>query len=188
MLSLNKQPAHPFDGQAMSPCQGGTQDTQVEHVLDLRPEPATCVPDHGWSEEEIVHLHALLLMEIRSLPDPSTPLEEKLDTLRWIFGEPVKQTQPFSFEWCLRVVGCSPLSPFPFCGLVSPEDIRQHVAHHVKRWLRSTLERYPQWVRDAVSVHPEWVARQLERNAQWLNEQVRKQRAQPELFDREGQP
>lgn len=168
MLSLNKQPARPFEGLAEDRSAPDTQ--EFEDVAE-------------WTEEEIVCLHSRLLMEIRSLPDPSTPLEEKFDTLRWIFGEPAKQNRPFSFEWCLRVVGCSPLSPLPYCGLVSPEDIRDHVARHAKRWLRNTLERYPMWVRDAVCSHPDWVSRQLERNAQWLNEQVRKQRTQSELFD-----
>ena len=44
-------------------------------------------------------------------PIPATPLEEKFDTLRWVFSEREKDGLPFSFVSCLRVVGCSPLSP-----------------------------------------------------------------------------
>ena len=40
-----------------------------------------------WSEEDIVLLHWRLLKEIGRLADPETPLEEKFDTLRWVFTE-----------------------------------------------------------------------------------------------------
>ena len=64
-----------------------------------------------WSEEDVVFLHWRLLQEVRHLADPETPLEEKFDTLRWVFTEREKDGAPFSFVSCLRVVGCSPLSP-----------------------------------------------------------------------------
>ena len=76
-----------------------------------------------WSEEDIVFLHWRLLQEVNQLSDPATPLEDKFDTLRWVFTERDKDLRPFSFVSCLRVVGCSPLSPLPYCGLVDVEDI-----------------------------------------------------------------
>ena len=57
-----------------------------------------------WSEDDIVLLHWRLLQEIRHLADPATPLEEKLDTLRWVFTEREKDGLPFSFVNCLREV------------------------------------------------------------------------------------
>jgi hypothetical protein len=71
-----------------------------------------------------VLLHWRLLKEIGRLADPETPLEEKFDTLRWVFTERDKDRRPFSFVSCLRVVGCSPLSPLPYCGLVDAEEVR----------------------------------------------------------------
>ena len=66
-----------------------------------------------WSEEDIVFLHWRLLRQLSGLSDPETPLEEKLNVLRWVFSEHDKESRPFSFANCLRVVGCSPLSPAP---------------------------------------------------------------------------
>lgn len=166
MLRSPAGPAHPFDG-----------------LGPQRPSPEPTAADTlPWSEEEIVQLHWRLLMEIRSLPNPMAPLEQKIDTLRWVFAEPEKRCKPFSFESCLRVVGCSPLSPLPFFGLVNAQEIRDHIAYHLRGWLRSTLDRYPPWVREAVARHPEWVEEQLERNPQCINEQLRRQCGQTALF------
>ena len=85
-----------------------------------------------WSEDDIVLLHWRLLQEIRHLADPATPLEEKLDTLRWVFTEREKDGLPFSFVNCLRVVGCSPLSPIPYCGLVDAERLGVERKYGVK--------------------------------------------------------
>ncbi|MET3135187.1 hypothetical protein AAKU55_005495, partial [Oxalobacteraceae bacterium GrIS 1.11] len=60
--------------------------------------------DAEWDEEDIVFLHWRLLKEVGGLGDPATPLEEKLDTLRWIFTEREKESLPFSFVNCLKVV------------------------------------------------------------------------------------
>lgn len=165
MLKNLAGPAHPFDG--------------LVHAQTTLTE----TEDSSWTEEEIVHLHWRLLMEIRSLPNPLTPLEEKIDTLRWVFAESDKRSKPFSFESCLRVVGCSPLSHLPFFGLVDPQDIREHIARHLKGWLRQTLQRYPVWVRDAVLQNPEWVEERLQRNPQWINEQLRRESTQAALFE-----
>ncbi|WP_431261826.1 hypothetical protein ACQ859_16325 [Roseateles chitinivorans] len=135
-----------------------------------------------WTEEEIVLLHWRLLQDVRHLADPAAPLEEKLSTLRWIFTEPDKDTQPFSFVSCLRVVGCSPLSPIAFCGRVDSESIREHIASNARRWLTESLTRYPDWVAHALADNPAWVEAQLSRNPQCINEQVRVIAAQGDLF------
>jgi len=135
-----------------------------------------------WSEEDLVLLHWRLLREIQRLAEPETPLEEKLDTLRWVFTERAKDGQPFSFVSCLRVVGCSPLSPLPYCGLVDAEEVRDRIRAAVQPWLRETLLRYPGWVREAVLDHPDWVAARLAANPQWLNEEVRRIALQGDMF------
>jgi hypothetical protein len=135
-----------------------------------------------WSEDDIVLLHWRLLQEIRHLADPATPLEEKLDTLRWVFTEREKDGLPFSFVNCLRVVGCSPLSPIPYCGLLDAEEVRERIRHGLRPWLHATLARYPDWVREAVATHPEWVEARLTRNPQWINEQLKQMSVQGDLF------
>ena len=135
-----------------------------------------------WSEEDIVLLHWRLLKEIGRLADPETPLEEKLDTLRWVFTEREKDAAPFSFVSCLRVVGCSPLSPIAYCGLVDAEEVRDRIRNGLKTWLNATLERYPDWVRSAVAGNPEWVEARLTRNPQWINEQLKQMSVQGDLF------
>ncbi len=135
-----------------------------------------------WSEEDVVQLHWRLLKEIGRLADPDTPLEEKFDTLRWVFTEREKDHKPFSFVACLRVVGCSPLSPLPYCGLVDAEEVRDFIRCAVRRWLLQTLTRYPSWVREAIVEHPDWVETRLARNPQWINEEVRRVALEGDLF------
>ncbi len=135
-----------------------------------------------WSEEDIVFLHWRLLQEVSHLADPATPLEEKFDTLRWVFSEREKDGLPFSFVSCLRVVGCSPLSPIAYCGRVDAEEVRDRIRHGLKTWLDLTLERYPDWVRDAVAHNPEWVEARLAKNPQWINEQIKRMAVQGDLF------
>lgn len=139
-------------------------------------------PASEWSEEEIVFLHWRLLQELSSLADPATPLEEKLDTLRWVFTEREKDRLPFSFANCLRVVGCSPLSPIAYCGCVDAEEIRFHVHARARTWLRASLHRYPAWVREAVIANPSWVERRLASNPQWINEQLKHMAEVGDLF------
>lgn len=135
-----------------------------------------------WSEEDIVFLHWRLLRKLGDLGDPEAPLEAKLDVLRWVFTERDKESRPFSFSNCLRVVGCSPLSPAPYFGSVDVEEIRAWIRYHAKTWLRATVERYPSWVREAVFKNPEWVESRLAKNPQWLNEQVKEHTVQGDLF------
>ncbi len=135
-----------------------------------------------WSEEDIVFLHWRLLHEISQLAEPATPLEEKFDTLRWVFTERDKEGKPFSFVSCLRVVGCSPLSPIAYCGLVDAEEMRDHIRDGVRTWLAATIKRYPEWVRDAVVHRPEWIEARLIKNPQWINEQIKRVSAHGDLF------
>ena len=135
-----------------------------------------------WTEEDIVFLHWRLLQEVSDLAVPATPLETKLDTLRWVFTDRDKDSLPFSFVSCLRVVGCSPLSPIAYCGLVDAEEVRDRIRRSVKAWLEATLQRYPAWMREAFARNPEWVEARLARNPQWINEQVKRLGLQSDLF------
>jgi hypothetical protein len=135
-----------------------------------------------WSEEDVVFLHWRLLQEVSHLADPDTPLEEKFDTLRWVFTEREKDVRPFSFVSCLRVVGCSPLSPIAYCGLVDAQEIRDHIRSSVKAWLGETLSRYPVWVREAIATNPAWIEARLARNPQWINEQLKRMSQDGDLF------
>ena len=135
-----------------------------------------------WSEEDIVFLHWRLLQEISHLADPTTPLEAKFDTLRWVFSEREKDGMPFSFVSCLRVVGCSPLSPIAYCGRVDAEEVRDRIRHGLKAWLDVSLERYPDWVREAVVHNPAWVEARLAKNPQWINELLKRMAVQGDLF------
>jgi hypothetical protein len=135
-----------------------------------------------WSENDCVQLHWVLLADVNRLSDPDTPLDVVFDTLRWIFTERWKDGLPFSFANCLRVVGCSPLSPLAFCGQVDVDDIRDHIRSRLRTWWPALLARYPLWVRDAVQTHPEWIESQLRVNPQWLNEQFRTSTAQGDFF------
>lgn len=152
------------------------------HGVDHADEPIGDESPVEWTEEDIVFLHWRLLQEVSDLSDPETPLETKLDTLRWVFTDRSKDRQPFSFVSCLRVVGCSPLSPIAYCGLVDAEEVRDRIRYSVKAWLAATLERYPEWVREAVVRNPEWVEARLARNPQCINEQIRAQTFQGDLF------
>lgn len=157
---------------------GAGLDASGDHALDLDTDDAPL----EWSEQEIVLLHWRLLQEISSLADPATPLEDKFDTLRWIFTDPEKDGKPFSFTSCLRVVGCSPLSPAPYCGLVDPQEVREHIRRGLKVWLHETLERYPGWLREAVIRNPAWAEARLARNPQWINRQLKRMSVEGDLF------
>jgi hypothetical protein len=149
-------------------------------LVNVVPDDEPSQPD--WSEEDIVFLHWRLLQEIKQLSDPATPLEDKFDTLRWVFTEREKEQQPFSFVNCLRVVGCSPLSPIAYCGLLDAQDIRDHIRRSLKSWLAASMARYPPWVREAIASQPQWVEARLAKNPQWINEQLKQMAQEGDLF------
>ncbi|WP_051243238.1 hypothetical protein [Azohydromonas australica] len=178
-------PARDARGQPLrrnAPADALAEDARVPMHDAAGAAPGGGTPPDPWSDEEVVLLHWRLLQEVAALADPGTPLEAKLDTLRWVFTERDKDAGPFSFASCVRVAGCSPLSPIPYCGPVDVEEIRDRIRHGVRRWLAATLERYPAWVREAVARHPGWVEVQLARDPQWINEQVRSRTVQGDLF------
>jgi hypothetical protein len=173
-----------FDG-------GSPPPTQQLALFEPPPCPASASPagrpgaeaDAAWSEAEVVRLHWGLLEDLRKLQDPQTPLDEKIETLNWVFTESDKDARPFSFVSCLRVVGCSPLSPLDgYFGLVDHEAVRDWIAANVTRWMRATVERYPAWVRELIRSDPQHVGQELLRNPQWLNEEV-KRRAASDLLE-----
>lgn len=135
-----------------------------------------------WSEEEVVLLHWRLLQELGDLGNPDTPLDEKIDTLRWVFTDEKHGRQPFSFVNCLKVVASSPLSPLPNMGSVDADTIRGWIRHHVRGWLAATIDRYPSWAAEAVLDNPGWVESRLAKNPQWINEEIRKHDVQGDLF------
>lgn len=163
-----------------------TQRAIVDMFDDGPPIPglddADTVPE--WSEPAIVELHWVLLRQLDKLPDPETPLEEKLDTLAWALTDPRLDDRPFSFASCLRVVGTSPLSPTPYFGLVQVDEIRQWLRINARKWILATIARYPEWVQRLIRDQPDRTARELSANPQWINEQIKAHddEAQPGLF------
>jgi len=157
---------------------------------DLAPEAKTAALQYvfddeapvEWSEEDVVLLHWRLLQGLADLGDPDTPLDEKIDTLRWVFTDPQSECQPFSFVNCLRVVALSPLSPVPYLGPIDAESIRDWIRHHVREWLTATIDRYPSWAAQAVLENPRWIESRLAKNPQWINEEIKKHSVQGDLF------
>ena len=157
---------------------------------DLAPEAKTAVLKYvfddeapvEWSEEDVVLLHWRLLRELADLGDPDTPLDEKIDTLRWVFTDPDRESLPFSFVNCLRVVALSPLSPVPYMGPIDADSIRDWIRHHVREWLTTTIARYPSWAAEAVLENPCWIESRLAKNPQWINEEIKKHTVQGDLF------
>jgi len=152
------------------------QEALVKYLVDDRAVP----PE--WTDEETVLLHWRLLEELRGLEDPETPLEEKIDALRWVLSEPRFENAPFSFSRCVKVVCSSPLAPIPYCGPADPESVREWFRNRVRRWFLATIAQYPSWVREEILTHPQWVQRRLEKNPQWLNERIKECEAQGDLF------
>lgn len=160
-------------------------------VADTTPDPQSIqrqledgaeAPPIEWTEEDVVQLHCLLLDDLAALADPRTPLEEKFDTLRWVFTDPDKDAKPFSFANCLHVAGCSPLSTFPYFGHLDVDNVRDMLLGHIRRWLRETLDRYPSWIREAIARNPQWASERLSKNPQWINEQIKRHDTQGDLF------
>ncbi|MGK5060379.1 hypothetical protein ACQ4WY_25935 [Janthinobacterium sp. LB2P49] len=126
-----------------------------------------------FSEEELVALHWWLLRKVSLLSDPRTPLDEKFELVRWVFTDPVRDTQPFSFVNCMKVVSGSPLSQLPFIGGVDAQEVRDWIGSQLCRWFLSSLQDYPEWARQAVLAKPDWISENLFKNPQWINEQIK---------------
>ena len=132
-----------------------------------------------WTDDTIVRLHFMLLDDCEKLADPQTPLEEKLEVLRWIYTDPQKDDAPFSFANCLKLFG-RPTDQTQ--GSLGPKEVREGLRGHLSGWIRESLERYPAWVREAFHSNPDHVSELLARNAQRINEEVRRRSAQGDLF------
>ena len=165
-------PRHPQIRPTRSAAGHATAGAARNQRLDL-PDDIEDVQAPEWTEEDVVHLHWRLLLELRRLPDPETPLEEKLDTLAWALTDPSLDGRPFSFANCLRVVGTSPMSPTPYFGLIQVDEIRDWLRANARKWIGTTIARYPEWVQRLIRAQPDWVAKQLARNPQWINEQIK---------------
>lgn len=125
-----------------------------------------------WTQEEIVILHGVLFDTcVEKLDDPETPLDEVLDCLRWIFSEPGKEAEPFSFVSTLRLYQ-RPHARF----------VREAIQAGLARYLEARLRRYPPWVAEAFWSDPDWFAEELERNPQWVNETLRRRSRDGDLF------
>lgn len=188
MLNERPSPDTPFGVivRALAQRSGNAPPPLLAPAVQAQGVPPLAVLDDAaaveWSEEDVVLLHWRLLRELAALSDPATPLEEKIDVLRWVFTDSECDQRPFSFVNCLRVVGGSRLSPTPYFGPVDADVIRHWIGYHARAWLDATLARYPPWVRQAFLQHPEWVAHQLANNPQWINEAVRTRAVQRDLF------
>ena len=134
-------------------------------------------PDPGeakiaWSEQAIVQLHAVLFDTcVDKLADPKTPLDEVIDCLRWIFSEPQKEGNAFSFTHTLRLYARPPA-----------DRVRGAVQVGLKRYVEARLAQYPSWVAEAFWSDPDRFADELERNPQWVNATLRKRTKLGDLF------
>jgi len=168
----------------LSPCVPSEAAPTIPPAATASPFDTLDDPADGeeWTQEDLVFVHWRMLQQVEGLCDPKCPLDEKLDTLRWIFTEPDKDELPFSFATCVRIVACSPLSPIPYCGQVDVEEMRDRIRANLKRWLDQSLDRYPEWVRQALLSRPDWVIPQLSRHPQWINEQLKRIKDEGDLF------
>jgi hypothetical protein len=145
-------------------------------------------PIHHGSLLPAVHASAFAITRAHGVHSPPQPHGEIARAIGDIAHLPFEARTlnihclPFSFVSCLRVVGCSPLSPIAYCGLVDAEEIRGHIRHSLKAWFSASLERYPDWVRDAVVHNPAWIEARLSKNPQWINEQIKRMSVQGDLF------
>lgn len=125
-----------------------------------------------WTHEEVVMLHGILFDTcVEQLGDPETPLDEVIDCLRWIFSEPHRETQAFSFSTTLKLY-----------QRPHGRKVREAIRVGLKRYLSERLARYPAWVAEAFWGDPDRFAEELERNSQWINERVRRVAHDGDLF------
>lgn len=126
----------------------------------------------AWTQQEVVMLHGILFDTcVEKLDDPETPLDEVIDCLRWIFSEPGKEANAFSFANTLRLYQ-------------RPQAwrVREAIQVGLARYLNGRFTRYPAWVTEAFWSDPDWFAEELERNPQWVNEALRRRSRDGDLF------
>ena len=163
--------------------------TTAQETVVLRPRPSRstvrgseavdegtlgkgCDEKSVWTHEEVVMLHGILFDTcVEQLGDPETPLDQVIDCLRWIFSEPARESQAFSFSTTLK------LYQRPHA-----RNVRAAIQGGLKRYLNERLARYPAWVAEAFWSDPDRFAEELERNPQWINERLRRVAHDGDLF------
>ena len=144
-----------------------SSDTDGERELDGDSEEKIT-----WTQKEIVMLHGILFDTcVERLHDPETPLDEVIDCLRWIFSEPRREANAFSFSNTLRLYQ----RPQAWC-------VREAIQVGLANYLNERLTRYPAWVAEAFWSDPDRFADELERNPQWVNEALRRRARDGDLF------
>jgi hypothetical protein len=94
-----------------------------------------------WSEEDVVFLHWRLLQESRPAGRPRDAAGREVRHPALGLHRAREGPQAVLVrESCLRVVGCSPLSPIAYCGLVDAEDVRDFIRHGLKAWLAADAD------------------------------------------------
>jgi hypothetical protein len=162
-------------GAAVPRTQAGQLAFSLETDVGQGEAPVACeaAPGYaGWSTEEIVGLHFILLDDLRRLADPETPLEERFELLEWVFTDRAREREPFSFGMCVRLYGRT----------CDPEGVREALRPLSGAWLREAVARLPAWLGEQILRDPQWAAAELHRNPQWLNEALLRHAREPDLF------
>jgi hypothetical protein len=126
----------------------------------------------AWTHDEIVMLHAVLFDTcVERLNDPETPLDEVIDCLRWIFSEPRREGNAFSFSNTLRLYQ-------------RPQAwrVREAIQGGLTKYLNERFTRYPAWVGDAFWRDPDRFADELERTPQRVSEALRRRARDEDRF------
>ena len=142
---------------------------------DLKPLTNDGTDPSIWSETARLHLHFVLLKQLRKLRYDATPLADVIDLVQWLSSKDAEDI-PFSFSRCVLVAKLFPslMDDTSFEGLLgldvdaAAEAIRVTLRPYIAR----KLERLPLWAQRLVRVNPGFVVEQLAHNPQWLNEQV----------------
>ncbi len=120
--------------------------------------------EEAWRKEEVLFLHAMLLDDLERLASQQAPLAEKAELLRWVFTDPDKEDQPFSFKNCLRVC-CAYADSFADAtrGKLSADSVRELLTEEIRPWLIGTIQKLPDWIQQLVRDAPEEVDELLKR-------------------------
>ena len=126
-------------------------------------------------------LHWRLLREVSHLADPATPLEESSTPCAGCSAN-AKDGLPFSFVSCLRVVGCSPLSPIAYCGLVDAEGRCATASAQPEGLVRCHARALPRLGVRRRRPQPRMGRGPARQEPQWINEQIKRMAVQGDLF------